>query len=213
MVNLDDDMLQYQRFDTKDEMLNSLRAYLENPDDDTIRIKNKIKTLFSNSPKLLWSLNNADLESQLFNEDGTLNEDGEWDAYFGDTSNIRPYLFLPETQDIVCNYLCYQVSVDENMRYNSSMKYMVITFTILVHEKNSFDEQVGMARHDLIASIIRELMAWSGITTASAVPIYEGESVTDNNYITKVLRYQALLPNNLVVTDNVGTRFVNKTKR
>lgn len=206
------DMITSYGFSTKAEMLENLRAYMDNPDDDTIRLKDKIKSMLLQSPKLLWALNDKELETELFNEDGTLNETGEWDAYFGDTSLIRPFLFIPETQDIVSNYLCYQASSDENMRHNNTMKYFVITFTILVHEKNSIDKETGIARHDLIASIIRELMAWSSITMASAVPIYEGESVTDNNYITKVLRFQATLPNNLVVTEKEPA-FVNKTKR
>lgn len=206
-----DEMIKRYGFSTKDEMLQNLRAYLEDPDDDTIRLKNKIKDMLLRSPKLLWALNDENLQSEIFNEDGTLNDTGEWDAYYGDTALIRPFLFIPETQDIVSNYLCFQASSDENMRHNSSMKYFVITFTILVHEKNSIDKETGIPRHDLIASIVRELMAWSSITMANAVPIYEGESVTDNNYITKVLRYQAALPNNLVVTE-ANPAFVNKTK-
>ena len=163
-------------------------------------------------PKLLWALNNEEYEAELFNEDGSLNDTGEWDVYFGDTSLIRPFLFIPETQDVVANYICYQTSTDENMRYNSEMKYFVITFTIIVHEKDSIDKVTGIARHDLIGGIIRELMAWSSSTMSSAIPIYEGESVTDNNYITKVLKFQATMPNNLVITDSSGTAFVNKTK-
>ena len=206
------EMIKTYGFSTKDEMIENLQSYLSNPDDDTIRLKEKIKEKMLGCPKLLWALNNEEYEKQLFNEDGTLNDTGEWDVYFGDSSLIRPFLFIPETQDVVANYICYQTSTDENMRYNSEMKYFVITFTIIVHEKDSIDSKTGIARHDLIGSIIRELMSWSSSSIAHAVPIYEGESVTDNNYITKVLKYQAALPNNLVVTNNVSTAFVNKTK-
>ena len=199
-------------FSTLDEMLEKLRAYLHEPDDDTIRLKNKIADMLKKNPALLWALNAEEYYSQLFNDDGTLNETGEWDVYFGENSLIRPFLFIPETQDIVANYLCYQVSTQENLRYNDKMKYLIVTFTILVHEQNAIDKETGIARHDLIASILREILAWSGFAMASAVPIYENESVTDNNYITKVLKYQVALPNNLVVTKNKGTAFVNKDK-
>lgn len=199
-------------FSTLDEMLEILRAYLKDPDDDAIRLKNKIAEMLKKSPALLWALNQEEYSSQLFNEDGTLNETGEWDVYFGENSLIRPFLFIPETQDIVANYLCYQVSSQENMRYNDKMKYLIITFTILVHENNSIDKETGIARHDLIASILRESLAWSSVGIAHAVPIYENEAVTDNNYITKVLKYQIALPNNLVVTKNGVTSFVNKDK-
>ncbi len=123
-------------FSTKAEMISLLQAYMENPDDDTIRLKEKIKKMLLGCPQLLWALHSEKYESELFNEDGTLNESGEWDVYFGDTSLIRPFLFIPETQDVVSNYICYQTSTDENMRYNSEMKYFVITFTIIVHENN-----------------------------------------------------------------------------
>lgn len=207
-----EEMIKTLGFSTKAEMISQLQGYLSNPDDDTIRLKEKIKTMMLGCPKLLWALNNEEYEAELFNEDGSLNDTGEWDVYFGDTSLIRPFLFIPETQDVVANYICYQTSTDENMRYNSEMKYFVITFTIIVHEKDSIDKVTGIARHDLIGGIIRELMAWSSSTMSSAIPIYEGESVTDNNYITKVLKFQATMPNNLVITDSSGTAFVNKTK-
>lgn len=207
-----EEMIKTLGFSTKAEMISQLQGYLSNPDDDTIRLKEKIKTMMLGCPKLLWALNNEEYEAELFNEDGSLNDTGEWDVYFGDTSLIRPFLFIPETQDVVANYICYQTSTDENMRYNSEMKYFVITFTIIVHEKDSIDKVTGIARHDLIGGIIRELMAWSSSTMSSAIPIYEGESVTDNNYITKVLKFQTTMPNNLVITDSSGTAFVNKTK-
>lgn len=207
-----EEMIKTLGFSTKAEMISQLQGYLSNPDDDTIRLKEKIKTMMLGCPKLLWALNNEEYEAELFNDDGSLNDTGEWDVYFGDTSLIRPFLFIPETQDVVANYICYQTSTDENMRYNSEMKYFVITFTIIVHEKDSIDKVTGIARHDLIGGIIRELMAWSSSTMSSAIPIYEGESVTDNNYITKVLKFQATMPNNLVITDSSGTAFVNKTK-
>ena len=199
-------------FSTLDEMLEKLRAYLEEPDDDAIRLKNKIKSMLMSCPELLWALNAEEYQSQLFNADGTLNETGEWDVYFGENSLIRPFLFIPETQDIVANYLCYQISTGENMRYNDKMKYLIITFTILIHENNSIDKETGIARHDLIASILREKLAWSSVGLADAIPIFENESVTDNNYITKVLKYQIALPNNLVVTKDGTTAFVNKCK-
>lgn len=200
-------------FSTREEMLDKLRAYMNEPDDDSIRLKEEIKSRLLKCPELLWALNaGEEYESVLFDSEGNLNVTGEWDIYFGENSFIRPFLFIPETQDTVANYLCYQVSTDENMRYNNDMKYLVITFTILVHDKNSVDKETGIARHDLLASIIREMMAWSSITMAHAVPIHESEGVTDNNYITKILKFQASMPNNLVVTKKGITSFVNKDK-
>ena len=103
---------------TKDELLDKLRAYADTPDDDNIRYKEKIHDALLNNAELLYALNNEELESELF--DGKeLNIDkeagellGEVDRYFGDNSNIRPYLFIPDTQTDVKHYVCYQVSFD-----------------------------------------------------------------------------------------------------
>lgn len=78
-------------FSTKKELINKLIAYSESPDDDNIRYKNKIKEILLNTPELLYALHDEELESELFNEDGTLNTEGEWDRYFGETSLIRPF--------------------------------------------------------------------------------------------------------------------------
>ena len=90
---------------TKKDLLNKLRSYVSTPDDDNIRYKEKIHDTLLKCPELLYALNNKDLESELFDKDGNLliDEDtgellGEVDRYFGESSNIRSYLFIPETQ-------------------------------------------------------------------------------------------------------------------
>ena len=154
---------------TKEELLNKLRAYAETPDDDNIRIKKQIKDTFLNCPELLYAIHNKELESELFDEDGNLNIDedgnltGEVDRYFGENANIRPFLFIPETQDEVKNYVCYQTGYSDLVRYNDKEKKLIVTFTIFVNGKDSMDKPTNIPRHDLIASIIRENFAWIGL--------------------------------------------------
>ena len=204
---------------TKDDLLNKLRAYCETPDDDNIRIKNQIYHTLLSCPELLYALHRNDLETRLFDEDGNINWDsetheplGEWDAYFGESGSIRPFLFIPETQTEVRHYLCYQVDSDENVRYNDSEKLLDVTFTIFVHEGDRTDQLTGLPRHDLIASIIRENFAWIGLEIPTLVPVYNKESVTDNHYVVRTLKYQCTLPNDLVKTNSSGTTFY-KNKR
>ena len=109
---------------TKKDLLDKLRAYADNPDDDNIRYKEKIHDALLSNAELLYALNNEELESELFDEDDNLLIDeetgellGEVDRYFGDNSNIRPYLFIPDTQTDVKHYVCYQVAFDELPRY------------------------------------------------------------------------------------------------
>ena len=57
---------------TKKDLLTKLRAYADNPDDDNIKYKNIIRKALLKCPELLYALNNKELESELFDEDGNL---------------------------------------------------------------------------------------------------------------------------------------------
>ena len=201
---------------TKEELLNKLRAYADTPDDDNIRIKEQIKDTFLNCPELLYAIHNKELESELFDEDGNLNIDedgnltGEVDRYFGENSNIRPFLFIPETQDEVKNYVCYQTSYSDLVRYNDKEKNLIVTFTIFVNGKDSMDKPTNIPRHDLIASIIREKFAWIGLEISTTTPFGDKESTTDNNYLVRTLQYEVTLPNSICKTEGKNTFYNNK---
>ena len=200
---------------TKDELLNKLRAYASTPDDDNIRYKEIIKDALLNNAELLYALNNKELESELFDGDKlNIDEDtgellGEVDRYFGDNSNIRPYLFIPDTQTEVKHYVCYQVTFDELPRYSNIQKYTEITFNIFVNGKDRTDKLTGIPRHDLIASIIRERFNWSNIFGMQTHLISSKESVTDNNYLVRTLIFQIVDTNGIVTTQNGKTSVTN----
>ena len=191
---------------TKEDLLNKLRAYADTPDDDNIRYKEKIKQALLNCPELLYALNSKELECELFDEDGNLNIDedgnliGEVDRYFGDSSLIRPSLFIPDTQTTVNSYVCYQVMFDELPRYQNIYKYNEIIFNIFVNGKDRTDKLTGIPRHDLIASIIRERFNWSSIFGMQSKLISSKESTTDNNYVVRTLIFQIEDTNNIVYT-------------
>lgn len=225
---------------TKNDLLNKLRAYKTTPDDDVIRIKKQIEDVFIECPEILYALNEPSLYNELFdpsdkkhwewdeerkinvptdecrlnwewNEDlGKYEHLGEWDRYFGSDANIRPFIFIPDTQTDVKHYICYQVSTEENVRYNSNEKLLNITFTIFIHGNDRMDKRTGIPRHDLIASIIREKFAWIGLEIPTTTPVYNKESTTDNNYVVRTLKYQCTLPNDLVVSSNGTTSYKNK---
>ena len=192
---------------TKEELLNKLRAYADTPDDDNIKYKDIIRKALLNCPELLYALNNKELESELFDEDGNLLIDkdtgellGEVDRYFGDNSNIRPSLFIPDTQTTVNSYVCYQVMFDELPRYQNIYKYNEIIFNIFVNGKDRTDKLTGIPRHDLIASIIRERFNWSSIFGMQSKLISSKESITDNNYVVRTLIFQIEDTNGIVYT-------------
>lgn len=188
---------------TKTQLLEKLRSYTETPDDDSIRFKKKIQEKLLSCPELLFVINNPDYESELFNNDGTLNEDGEWDQYFMD--NIRPYIYFPETQEKVKNYLCYKVEFGEVPKYNKIEKICQITFMCFCHGRDIDDKITGIPRHDLICSIIREYFNWSNIFGTQCSLINSKEGFTDNDFVTKTLIFECTLPNSLVKTDSNGT--------
>ena len=205
---------------TKNDLLNKLRAYKTTPDDENIQYKKKIEKALMLNPCLLYALNEKSLESELFDEDGNINwewnEDtkeyepiGEWDRYFGSNSNIRPFLFIPDTQTEVKHYICYQVSFDETPRYQDTLKYTTITFTIFVHGNDRVDKLTRIPRHDLIASIIRERFNWSNIFGMQTHLISSKESTTDNNYLVRTLVFQVIDTNGIVNTTNGKTNLSN----
>ena len=198
---------------TKNDLLNKLREYRTTHDDENIQYKKKIEKALMLNPCLLYALNEKSLESELFDDDGNINWEwneetkeyeplGEWDRYFGGTSNIRPYLFIPDTQTEVKHYICYQVSFDEMPRYQDTLKYTNVTFTIFVHGNDRNDKLTGIPRHDLIASIIRERFNWSNIFGMQTHLVSSKESTTDNNYIVRTLVFQVVDTNGIVKTTN-----------
>ena len=204
---------------TKDDLLNKLRAYKTTPDDENIQYKKKIEKALMLNPCLLYTLNEKSLESELFDDDGNINwkwnEDtkeyeplGEWERYFGSNSNIRPFLFIPDTQTEVKHYICYQVSFDEMPRYQDTLKYTNVTFTIFVHGNDRMDKSTGIPRHDLIASIIRERFNWSNIFGMQTHLISSKESTTDNNYLVRTLVFQVVDTNGIYKTTD-GVTSVN----
>ena len=197
-------------FSTKRELIDKMLAYVESPDDDNIRYKNKIREALLETPELLYALNDSELESELFDEDGNLNTEGEWDRYFGEASLIRPFLFFPSTQTDVKNYICYQTMFNELVRNNIVEKYLDITFTVFVNRQDSIDKLTGIPRHDLIAAILREKFAWMGFEISKSKPTFNKESTMDNNYLVRTLQFEIILPNELSVTKNGITSYANR---
>ena len=229
---------------TKKDLLDKLRIYTDTPDDDNIKYKKKIHDELISNPYLLYALNESTLYNELFdpldkdhwvydedkkiyvptdkcriygqidNTTGKYELLGDVDRYFGDNSNIRPYLFIPDTQTDVKHYVCYQVMFDELPRYQNVQKYTEITFTIFVNGKDRTDKLTGIPRHDLIASIIREKFNWSNIFGMQTHLISSKESVTDNNYLVRTLIFQITDVNSITYTP-LGEKpsYINKLGR
>ena len=195
------------KFDTKEHMLNNFIEYTENSDDQNIRIKELIKENLLKCPELLYALHNTAYEDELFDDNGNLLKDGDWSVYFGD--NIRPYIFFPETQTEVKNYLCFKVDYTESPRYNSIEKYVDIIFFIIVNGKDVVDKLTGIPRHDLISSILRDKFSWTNIFGNQCKIRENKEGSTDNDYITRTMIFRMTVTNSILKNSKVINYKVN----
>lgn len=187
---------------TSEELLAKLRSYTVVPDDDNIRYKQKIKETLLNCPELLYALDGG-ATANLFDEDGNIVEDG-WDEYFGMRSLIRPCLSFPETQTEKKAYVTYDTSFTEEPRYNTVDKYALITFRICVYNEFNIEPTTGIARHDLIGSIIRERFNWSNIFGRQCKLVSDKPGASDTNYVTRTLTFQVVSTNGIYQTDKNG---------
>ena len=183
-----------------DEDEQRLRAWRENIDNEDIRIKEKIKELLLNNKTLIHVLNNEELEKA----------DAEPDEYY--YVNILPYYIIYPTQTNVQNYVCYETNFERVSRYNNVMKYNQIVFTILCEQKNIVEESTGLARHDLIASLILDQFNWSNYFGQQIVCVSDKTSVSDNSYACMTLIFQSETPLNIIRTENI-TRVINNEVR
>lgn len=188
-------------FKTKKQMLDKLIEYTKNSDDQNIRIKELIKDNLLKCPELLYALHNTSYEDELFDDDGNLLEDGDWSNYFGD--NIRPYVFFPETQTEVKNFLCFKVDYSESPRYNAIEKYIDIVFLIMVNGKDIVDKLTGIPRHDLISSILRDKFSWTNIFGNQCKITENKEGSTDNDYIMRTMAFRMTVTNSILKNSKV----------
>jgi hypothetical protein len=159
------------------------------PNEDDIRYKEIIKQKLLEDDILIWLLNNKQLEDT----------EAENDEYFG--KNIRPQYLIPEVQTDVQNFVCYEISFEDEARYNPDIKYQQIIFYILCHEKNNIVEEIGAARHDLIAGVLIDKFNGSNVFGNQLKLVSDKPSVTDNDYATRVLIFEQKTTNSLTKSD------------
>ena len=200
--------IKYDQPDTlssKSEIKQRALSYRDTSVSDVIRIKTKLKYALVRCPQLLYALHNEEYESELFDDDGNLIEDGEWDRYLGD--NIRPYLMYPEVQTKAKNYISFKVEFDEYPSVNDAYMYCEVTLVVMVDMKD-ITQANGIPRHDEIAAILVERLNWSNITGTQCRLISSSEGYTDSNYVTRTLVFRSTNLNNKIKNRN-GTPYLS----
>lgn len=174
-----------------DEEIEQLRHYRNNPDEDDVRYKQIIKQKLMKNNKIIYLLNNKELEEA----------EAENDEYFG--TNIFPVFMIPNTQTDVQNYICFECSFDYISRSNSIIKRQEIIFYILCEEKNILEKLTNVARHDLIAAeIINDFQGCNDFGTQLKL-VSDKPSVTDNNYATRTLIFHQETTNSITKNGRV----------
>lgn len=184
------------------QQLDFLRSLKTLDDDDTVRIKEIIKQKLIESDMLMYLLNNKELvETDADNSD-----------YIG--VNIFPYFVYTPTIHNVMNLLCFDVEQKEEYRYTKTVKVCYIHFYILCDNKTGIEKSTGVARHDLIAAIIKRIFNWSNMFGKQIRLVNDISSVTDTDYATRTLTFEGEFPNNIVQSyeDNKHTRVINKIR-
>lgn len=184
---------------TEQDKQNLLSWRKKNDNEDT-RVKEKIKEILLGNKSIIHVLHNEELEKL----------DAEPDDYY--FVNILPYYLISPVQTNVQNFICYETSFDEEARYNGMIKYQQIIFYILCEQKNIIDDDTGLARHDLLASLILDQFNWSNYFGTQIHCISNKPSVVDSSYSSRTLIFQSDTPVNVLRTES-QPRIINNVVR
>lgn len=179
----------------KQELDAFIRDYKKNSGKDNVTYKEIIKQKLINNQKLLYLLNNHDLDIEESAED-----------FIG--TSIYPYYLLPQAQEEVKNYICFETGFTEVKKYNEIMKLGQVTFYIMCDVKTVHTE-FGSARHDLIAALIDDEFSWGNEFGTRMKLVDDQPRAIDNNYVSRILVFEQITPNSIVSDRKV----INQTRQ
>lgn len=172
-----------------DEMKTELVKYKKNVGSDNIQYKEIIKKKLIDNEEIIHSLNNQDLDAD------------SPDDYYGE--NILPYYLLVDTQQKSKNYICFETSFDEVVKYNDVLKLGQIIFYIICDNKDILDRNTGIARHDLLAALITDEFNWSNDFGTQIKLVSDRPTAIDSQYIGRTLIFEQATPNSIVKNGKV----------
>lgn len=149
-------------------------------DDDIVRKKRLIEQILYTDEDIIEILDNPVLDSS------------EPESYLYE--NIYPFVRIPGTQDTSRNYICFTVDDMERNPSNPVMKNQYVQFVIFVH-KDLIKTNYGMARHDLLGYLIRDIFNLSNKLGPQMELVSNREGVTDTDYLTRTLKFELITDN------------------
>lgn len=153
-------------------------------ENDDIYYKEKIKNKLINNKKIIYSINNTDLDMDCPGD------------YIGE--NILPYYLIPDVQSKTQNYICFETAFTEVPRYNDVFKLGQIIFYIICDNKNIYDKTFGIARHDLLSALITDEFNWSNIFGTQIHLVSNKPMALDYHYVGRTLVFEQTSPNSIV---------------
>lgn len=180
MANFDQDIL-------------DIIEYKKHYENDNIFYKEIIKNKLINNSKIIRSLNNKELDPDCPAD------------YVGE--NILPFYLIVDTQHKAQNYICFETSFTEAPRYNKVMKLGQVVFYILCDNKDIYDKNSGIARHDLLAALIMDEFNWTNMFGTQIHLISDKPVAVDSNYVGRTLVFEQTTTNYIIKDKKVINKF------
>ena len=186
-----------------------LKSYIDDLQDDNNKLKHEVYNKLVRNKYICHVLNNEDLEDA----------DAEPDDYLYE--NIIPYEIIHPTQMKVKNFICLLTRQTELYRYDKAFKLQQIIFKVYCEQANNIvysdfpDSEkalnpLGMARHDLIAALIKAEFNYYPLSCGKIRLVTDYEDATDTNYATRVLTFECYTDANLTKNINGQQQMINK---
>lgn len=154
-----------------------MKRDIQQIDDDIIRKKRLIEQILCSDEDIIEILDNPNLSPDAPEE--YVNE------------NIFSFLRVPGTQDTSKNFITFIVDDMGRTPGNQVMKSQYVQFVVFVH-KDLVKTKYGMARHDLISYLIRDIFHLSNKLGPQMELVSNREGIADNDFYTRTLKFELI---------------------
>ena len=154
-----------------------MKRDIQKIDDDIIRKKRLIEQILCSDEDIIETLDNPNLDPSAPEE------------YVGE--NIFGFLRIPGTQDTSKNFITFIVDDMGRTPNNQVMKSQYVQFVVFVH-KDLVKTKYGMARHDLLGYLIRDIFNLSNKLGPQMELVQNKEGITDTDFYTRTLKFELI---------------------
>ena len=154
-----------------------MKRDIQKIDDDIIRKKRRIEQILYSDEDIIEILDNPNLDPCTPEE------------YVGE--NIFSFLRVPGIQDTSKNFITFIVDDMGRTPGNQVMKSQYVQFVVFVH-KSLVDTKLGMARHDLLGYLIRDIFHLSNKLGPQMELVSNREGIADNDFYTRTLKFELI---------------------